>query len=229
MQPSYNDKVTKTISDIIGELNQNDVLSKVERDEIEDHFYCELDELTELGLMEEEALLIARKRFGLLEDVSAEYKKVSPQWNLMQYGIIGVVGYCLVCSITLFVNMISEWFWMLYYQVDPYFVQKNILLDIPMRFILVLICGLLLTKVISKMNLTNLRALWKIPILYVVLSLIQRGLSFVVLPSLMHPYISKHLELFAISNIVTNTTFAFILIVASIKLYKIRILELRQE
>ena len=226
MQSEDKSLIELEIQQVLIELDSNQILSNEERLELKDHFLCEVEDLTELGLREEEALLVAKKRFGVLEEVEEEYKKVKPSLDWLRYGIIGVVCFSLVKTLTIVVNTIAESFWMSYYYFDPSFVVRYIGFDVPLRFILILIVGWGASKVITKMNFKSLVSLWKIPIFYLLLEFVRRLFMFIFPISVFKSGIVMTMQFFQNSIIISYSTLALILLVVSYKMYKMKVMEI---
>ncbi|MFT6337675.1 MAG: PadR family transcriptional regulator PadR [Saprospiraceae bacterium] len=77
------DLVKEEIELVLAQLNSNQILSLQDEIEIEDHFYCDVQELCEKGLTTKEALLVARNRFGALDGIREYYEIVRPENTLM--------------------------------------------------------------------------------------------------------------------------------------------------
>lgn len=227
MQSEDESLIEFEIQQVLKELDGNEILSKEERIELKDHFLCEVEDLTKLGLRDKEALLVAKKRFGVLEDVEEEYKKVKSSLDWMRYGIIGVVVFCLIKILIILLNTFSEIFWIVYHLADPKFVENYILLDIPLRFILILIIGFITSKIINRMNFKNLASLWKFPIFYLFSELFRRLFTFYVLPiSTFHEDLYLTMAFFSNTNLVSYSLLLLMMIIATIKLYKMKVMDM---
>ena len=73
------------LQEFVDSLNPNELLSDVDKDELRDHVYLEMDSLKELGLSEEEAFIISQKRFGKSELIQEEYHKAKPEKRWFQF------------------------------------------------------------------------------------------------------------------------------------------------
>ncbi len=227
METKGENNIELEIKNVLDRLDSNQILSPEERIEVKDHFLCEIEELTELGLREEEALLVARKRFGALEEVNLEYQKVNPKYDFLRYGIIGVVLFCIVKILTILVGIVAESFWMVYYQFDPAFVVSNIILDIPLRFILVIIFSFITVKVISKRKFSSLVSLWQFPIIYLLFEIVRRSFMFLFPISAFNGSIILSMKYMTNNSIVNYCLLAIIMIVASYKMYKLKVVKMK--
>lgn len=62
----------------LNRLDNNLLLDTEESDELFDHFHCEVEELTTLGLSKQEAFEVSKLRFGEQAIIQTEFKKAKP-------------------------------------------------------------------------------------------------------------------------------------------------------
>jgi len=227
METKGKNNIEIEIKNVLDKLDSNQILSPEERIELKDHFLCEIEDLTKIGLRDEEALLVARKRFGALEEVNMEYQKVNPKYDFLRYGIIGVVLFCIVKILTILVSIVTEAFWMIYYQFDPAFVVSNIILDIPLRFILVIVFGVITVKIISKRKFDSLVSLWQFPIIYLLFEVVRRLFMFLFPISTFNGSVILTMKYLTNNSIVNYCLVAIIMIIASYKMYKLKVLKMK--
>ena len=226
MQSDDKNYIELEISDVLKELDSNRILSEEDRLELKDYFLNEVENLNAVGLNDREALLIAKKRFGVLEDVNVEYQKVKPGFDLLRFGIIGVVGFCMIKIFTISIDITSQLFWLIYYQFDPAFVRNFIVMDVPFRFLLIIIFGFIGSRIVSRVNFRSLASLWKFPIFYILAEVLVRIYYFVIPMGAFDGDISMSMEFFSNSYIVNYPLLAFIMVFASYKMYKMKVLEM---
>lgn len=214
------------IQKVLKELDKNNILSAEEKIELKDHFLCEVEELTSLGLRDEEALLIARKRFGILEDVNKEYQKVKPRFDWMRYGIIGVVVFCMVKILMITVDMLTEAFWMVYYIFDPAFVVRFIALDVPLRFLLVLILGLIFGKLMSKRKFKSLISFWQFPIIYLLIEVLRILFEYFFPPTMFNGSLILTLQSLNSNIIINYVLLGFMLTMVSYQMYRLKVIRM---
>lgn len=179
--------VKEEITLVISELNNKEILSNQDKIEIEDHFYCDVEDLVGSGLSTREALLVARSRFGPLDSIREDYEVVKPEENLLYYVFIGVLLFSFMKGLFVAINMIAQVFWIGIYIYNSTFIENNFWMDIPLRFTLLGI-GLLVSFWLFKRNPTvNFNRFWYVPILYFVLEVMHRTMGFIVLPGI-NPY-----------------------------------------
>jgi len=77
-------------------------------EELSDHLYSEIDTLREIGLDEEEAFLVARKRIGSVESIAAEFKKVNRQILFIHEITPYVKGILIYIAFSLFLNVFGN-------------------------------------------------------------------------------------------------------------------------
>lgn len=87
----------------LGRLDNNLLLDAEESDELFDHFHCEVEELTLLGLSEQEAFEVSKLRFGEQAIIQTEFKKVKPLKTVYKHLLTGLF---LFFSIRLIVSII---------------------------------------------------------------------------------------------------------------------------
>ena len=71
-------KLKDAITDWVNQLNDKQICSEDELEELHSHLVDEIDELIDLGLSEKEAFTVAVLRIGDSDAVSEEYAKVHP-------------------------------------------------------------------------------------------------------------------------------------------------------
>lgn len=226
MESRNEDYISSGIEKVLLELDRNRILNEEDRLELNDYFLTEVENLEEAGLNEQEALLVAKKRFGVVDEIHDEYVKVKPGFDLLRYGIIGVVAFCMIKIFVILINLFSQIFWMVYYQFDPRFVREHVILDVPFRLVLILILGYVGGKLVSRMNFKNLSSLWKFPIFYIVAEVLSRLYFFILHFHLFSSDLQMTMEFFSNSTIVNYTLLAFVMVFASYKMYKMRIWEM---
>lgn len=226
MQSDDKNYIELEISGVLRELDSNRILSEEDRLELKDYFLNEVESLNAIGLNDNEALLIAKKRFGVLEDVNAEYQKVKPSFDLLRFGIIGVVGFCMIKIFTIIIHFTSQLVWMMYYYIDPGFVRKWIVADVPLRFLLIIVFGFIGSKLITKVNFRSLASLWKFPIFYIFAEVINRLYIFIIPVGAFEGDTSLNMEFFSNNYMINYPLLFFIMIFASYKMYKMKVLEM---
>lgn len=85
MTPSESFDLSLAIDHYISRLDHNLLLNGQESDEIRDHFHCEVEELVDLGLSEEEAFEVSRLRFGENHLIQQEFNKIRPKVPVYKY------------------------------------------------------------------------------------------------------------------------------------------------
>lgn len=226
MERNGKNSVDLEIQDVLEELNCNQILSEEERIELKDHFLCEIENLTGIGLRDEEALLVAKKRFGVLEEVNMEYQKVKPRYDLMRYGIIGVVMFCMVKILMISVSHIVGFFWMISYYFDPNFAIQNIGFDVPLRIVLVIVFGLFAAKILSRRKFPNLISFWQFPIIYLLLEIVSRLIIFVFPPVMFNGSMILTIQYLTNNSYVNYISLVIILLIASYKMYKLKVIKM---
>jgi len=211
---------------VLNELDGNKMLSEGDKVELKDHFLCEIEDLVGIGLREEEAFLVAKKRFGVLEEVKMEYEKVKPRFEWMRYGIIGVVVFCIAKIMTISINMIAQSFWMAYYYFDPVFVVGNIALDVPLRIVLVVVFSILAGRYISKQKFNSLISFWQFPIIYLFLEFVSRLFTFLFPMSFFKGSMILSMQFFTNNAIMNYTLLVIIMIFSSYKMYKLKVIDM---
>lgn len=69
--------LNKSIKNWKSELNRNSNMTRDNIEELESHLLDELDKLKEIGLIEKEALILAKNRIGCTENLGKEYSKIN--------------------------------------------------------------------------------------------------------------------------------------------------------
>ena len=62
-----------------------------ETDELRDHFHCQVEELSELGLSEAEAFEVSKMRFGERQLIQTEFHKAKPMKMISRYLMVGLL------------------------------------------------------------------------------------------------------------------------------------------
>jgi hypothetical protein len=226
MQNKETNDIDFEIGLVLSELDKNRILSHEDRLELKDYFLTEIEELTALGLNTQEALIIAKKRFGVLDEVMDDYKKVNSGIDILRFGIIGVVGYCIIQLFSISINFISQIFWMVFYQFNSGIELYFYVFDVPLRVLLIFVMGWITSKYFTRVNFNSLASLWKFPIFYFLAAVISRLFYFMV-PSLeFHIDVLKIKEFMSNEYIVNYSLLAFVMLFVSYKMYKMKILEM---
>ncbi len=74
----------------LNRLDNNLLLDTEESDELFDHFHCEVEELTTLGLSEQEAFEVSKLRFGEQAVIQTEFKKAKPLKAVYKHLLTGL-------------------------------------------------------------------------------------------------------------------------------------------
>lgn len=172
---------------VISELNSREILSSQDKIEIEDHFYCDIENLVGNGLSTREALLVARSRFGELDGIREDYEEVKPQENALYFVFVGVLLFSFLKGLVVAVNMIAQMFWIGAYVYNPTFIENNFWMDIPLRFVLLGFGIWLSFRLFNKISTIKLNKFWYVPILYIILEVVHRIMGFIVVPGI-NPY-----------------------------------------
>ncbi len=137
----------------LNRLDNNLLLDTEESDELFDHFHCEVEELTLIGLSEQEAFEVSKLRFGEQAVIRTELKKVKPLKAIYKHLLIGLVlvfSIKLITSIvqlTSILNLLIVSYWELGMSATRY-------ADFALKFVVVLllITGLFLMLKKGKLN-----------------------------------------------------------------------------
>jgi hypothetical protein len=226
MQSDGNNYIAAEIKNVLLELDSNRILSRDDRLELKDHFLNEVENLNDLGLNDQEALLIAKKRFGVLEDVQTEYQKVKPNFDLVRYGIIGVVAFCMINIFAISIDLFSKIFWLFTYEISDIFALLYYSFDIPFRIFLIFVFGFFANKMITKVNFINLASLWKFPIIYFLFEFVNRCFYFILPGSGFSSELLWHMSLNSNAYLLNYILAIFIMIFASYKMYKMKVLDM---
>lgn len=214
--------VKEEIALVISELNNKEILSNQDKIEIEDHFYCDVEDLVGNGLSTREALLVARSRFGELNGIREDYEVVKPEENILYFVFMGVLLFSVMKGLLIAVNMTAQIFWS---GVDYYtstFLENHLWFDIPLRISLLAI-GLWFLFRLSKRNpIVNFSRFWYVPLVYVLMEVINRVLFFLVMTGINKNYLYYHGDMLVNeAYMVIISTFLASLFV-SFKLFKLK-------
>lgn len=75
----------------VNRLDNNLLLNGEETDELRDHFHCQVEELSELGLSEAEAFEVSKMRFGERQLIQTEFHKAKPMKIIYRYLMVGLL------------------------------------------------------------------------------------------------------------------------------------------
>ena len=207
---------------VLSELNRREILSSQDEVEIEDHFYCEVEDLVGNGLSTKEALLVARNRFGELDGIREDYEVVKPTESILYLVFIGVLLFSIFKGILVAVNMITKLFWIGTSIYNSSFLEKNIWLDIPLRFILLGMGLVGMIQLFKRNAAMNFSRFWYVPLLYVAMEILNRFIGFMILP-LANPYwIDDYGQMIQNEAIVGIVSIFLISLVVSGGLFKIK-------
>ena len=171
------DLIKEEIELVISELNNKEILSSQDKIEIEDHFYCDVEELLKNGLSTKEALLVARSRFGELEGIRKDYEVVKPENNLLYFGVIGILIFSCVKGLFVVIDILSNVFWYRSAVLGQSFIKDNLWLDIPARLFLFIGGIMLMLNFIKRNKIISFNRFWYIPIIYLLMEVAGRLLD----------------------------------------------------
>jgi hypothetical protein len=224
MEPKDYELVKEEIELVISELNTREILTNHDIIEIEDHFYCDVEELILGGLTTKEALLVARSRFGELNEIREDYEVVKPESNLLYFSFIAVLGFSILKGLLVLINIVSQIFWMNLSVYYPSFLEDNFWTDLPIRFMLLGAGMWILVRIIKKRPIVNFNRFWYVPLVYLSMEMFNRFLGFIVLPGVYNYTTTKELRLYGemlqSEAIIGVFSIFLITITVSIKLYK---------
>jgi hypothetical protein len=226
MQTHGKNYIDLEIESILSQLDRNRILSLEDRIELRDYFLNEVDNLNGIGLNDQEALLIAKKRFGALDEVTLEYQKVKPGFDILRFGVIGVVGFCLIKTFSLLINLSSQLFWMIRMELSHSIFLEYHLFDIPFRFLLIIVFGFIANRWITKDNFKSLTSFWIFPIIYIIAEVINKTYELLLIGSSFASELQWHMSLVYNGYIVNYVLIGFIMLFASYKLYKMNVLDM---
>lgn len=147
----------------VNRLDNNLLLNIEESDELRDHFHCQVEELTELGLSEAEAFEVSKMRFGERQLIQTEFHKAKPMKMIYRYITVGLL---LFFSFRLIEVLISHCSAIMFILIDKLYVPLKIanLIDIGLKGSLLLI---LFTAIYFGMKRGKISKwlLWSIPVM----------------------------------------------------------------
>jgi len=216
--------VKQEVEHVLAVLNSQQILTLQDEVEIEDHFFCNVEDLQSQGLNTREALLIARSRFGALDGIREDYEVVRPENSWLQYAFVAILGFSFLKMSINFIDLISETFWVskLYFGFGGDFLY----LDLPIRLLLFGFIFSFAWKYIKKKGALDINKLWYVPILYLISELVSRLASFIVFPGINQDILSDNVQY--IGQIwYTHAIFSIVIMIAvtifaSYKLYKMK-------
>mgnify|MGYP003667911897 CR=1 FL=1 len=173
--------VKEEIALVISELNSKEILSSQDKIEIEDHFYCDVEELVNSGLSTKEALLVARSRFGELDGIREDYEIVKPESNLLYFGVIGILIFSCVKGLYVAIDILSNLFWYTFSVLGQSVRKDNLWLDIPARLFLFISGIMLMLHFVKRSKIINFNRFWYIPLIYLLLEVLGGILDFFIL------------------------------------------------
>lgn len=91
MEPTKPFDLGLEVDTYVNRLDNNLLLNSEESDELRDHFHCEVEELSELGLSEAEAFEVSKMRFGKQQLIRTEYHKAKPMKMIYRYIMVGLL------------------------------------------------------------------------------------------------------------------------------------------
>ncbi|MEN0049403.1 MAG: permease prefix domain 1-containing protein [Bacteroidota bacterium] len=91
-------------------LSKSQKMTSENIEELSDHLYSEIEELQELGLDEEEAFLVARKRIGSIDCIAAEFRKVNNKLLFAKELMPYIKGILILLAFSLLVDLVGKLF-----------------------------------------------------------------------------------------------------------------------
>lgn len=160
---------------VLQEINRNRILNEEEQDQIRDHFYCEIEDLESKGLIAEEALLVAKRRFGHVELINEEFQKVKFGSRFYRLGILLVVSICVAHLSMIAVNEIYNVFWMFMSYIRPEYLTADAMkLSFNLKIILYVVSAFFGARIVLKFGQKPGNTFWVFPILYVLFSFVSK-------------------------------------------------------
>lgn len=163
----------------LSRLDNNLLLDTEESDELFDHFHCEVEELTTLGLSEQEAFEVSKLRFGEQAVIQTEFKKAKPLKAVYKHLLTGLFLFFslrLMVSIvylTSVLNLLIADYWNISTSLAPYF-------DFAIRGILLILLAASVVFVLKKGKL-NKYLLFAIPFISLICHVSLRYVHYQVL------------------------------------------------
>lgn len=207
---------------VLSELNSREILSNQDEIEIVDHFYCDVEDLVGNGLSTKEALLVTRSRFGELEGIREDYQVVKQTESIMYLVFIGVLLFSIFKGILVAVNMITKLFWIGTSIYNSSFLEKNLWLDIPLRFILLGVGLVGMIQLFKRNTAMNFSRFWYVPLLYVAMEILNRFVGYIILPHANPYWIDDYGQMIQNEAIVGVVSIFLISLVVSGGLFKIK-------
>lgn len=163
----------------LNRLDNNLLLDTEESDQLFDHFHCEVEELTLLGLSEQEAFEVSKLRFGEQAVIQTEFKKVKPLKAVYKHLLTGLFLFFslrLMISIVYLasvLNLLIADYWNISTSLAPY-------LDFAIRGILLILLAASVVLVLKKGKL-NKYLLFAIPFISLICHVSLRFVHYQVL------------------------------------------------